>query len=76
MNIRLSELPQRQKAIIKEFTETPIYVILMEMGCVPEEEIEVEITAPLGDPISIQVAGYSLSLRKKDAENIWVEILN
>ena len=43
------------------------------MGCVPGEKIVVEQIAPLGDPISIFVAGYILSLRLNEAENIWVE---
>ena len=45
----------------------------MEMGCVPGETITVEQIAPLKDPISIWVAGYILSLRLNEAENIWVE---
>ena len=45
----------------------------MEMGCVPGEEVIVEQIAPLGDPISIRVAGYSLSLRKNEANQIIVE---
>jgi len=45
----------------------------MEMGCVPGELIKVEQVAPLGDPISITVAGYNLSLRLDEAENIFME---
>jgi ferrous iron transport protein A len=45
----------------------------MEMGCVPGERVKVEQMAPLGDPISISVAGYCLSLRLNEAENILVE---
>ncbi len=45
------------------------------MGCVPGEIVKVEKIAPLGDPISISVAGYNLSLRKTEADNIWVEFL-
>ncbi len=45
------------------------------MGCVPGEIVMVDQIAPLGDPISIQVAGYHLSLRINEAENIWVEEL-
>lgn len=45
----------------------------MEMGCVPGEVVQVEQIAPLGDPISISVAGYSLSLRISEAESILVE---
>jgi len=43
------------------------------MGCVPGEIIKVEKVAPLGDPISITVAGYHLSLRLDEAENIFVD---
>jgi Fe2+ transport system protein FeoA len=44
----------------------------MEMGCVPGELIRVEQIAPLGDPISITVAGYNLSLRLDEADNIFM----
>jgi len=44
----------------------------MEMGCVPGELIRVEQVAPLGDPISITVAGYNLSLRLDEADNIFM----
>jgi len=43
---------------------------LMEMGCIPGETIRVEQIAPLGDPISISVACYQLSLRNDEAEGI------
>ncbi len=46
------------------------------MGCIPGEAINVDQIAPLGDPISISVAGYHLSLRLDEAEKIWVEDLN
>lgn len=73
--IRLTELPFKQTAIIKSFSETELYVKLLEMGCIPEEEISVELTAPFGDPLAINVAGYQLSLRKSEADNIMVEII-
>jgi ferrous iron transport protein A len=47
----------------------------MEMGCIPGEKVKVEQIAPLGDPISISVAGYTLSLRINEAEKILVEEL-
>jgi ferrous iron transport protein A len=46
----------------------------MEMGCVPGERILMEQIAPLGDPISVNVAGYHLSLRLNEAEHILVEL--
>jgi len=73
---RLSELSPGATARILAFEKNDLYLKLMEMGCVPGEIIRVEKIAPLGDPISIAVAGYSLSLRLDEAENIFVEQLN
>ena len=74
MIARLSELKPGQEGVIKEFNDNDIFLKLMEMGCVPGEIILVDKVAPLGDPISILVAGYHLSLRLNEAENIWVEV--
>ena len=73
MDIRLSEISAGKTVIIKSFEKDDIFLKLMEMGCVPGEKIIVDQIAPLGDPISILVAGYHLSLRINEAENIWVE---
>ena len=72
--LRLSQLPSGRKATIKEHADTDFRLTLMEMGCIPGEPVWVEMIAPLGDPMAIQIAGYYLSIRKKDAENIWVEV--
>jgi ferrous iron transport protein A len=74
--IKLSELKPGQRAVIKNFTNTETYLKLMEMGCVPGENIILEQKAPFGDPISIKVSGYSLSLRLNEAEDIEVEIID
>jgi Fe2+ transport system protein FeoA len=72
---RLSELAIGQKAEIISFEKDEIFIKLMEMGCVPGEIIKVEQKAPLGDPISISVAGYHLSLRINEAHSIFVEVV-
>jgi ferrous iron transport protein A len=46
----------------------------MDMGILVGEEIKVEKVAPLGDPIEVTVKNYKLSLRKKEARNILVEV--
>ena len=74
MIIRLSELKPGQEGVIKEFTSNELFLKLMEMGCVPGERILLEQVAPLGDPISVSVAGYHLSLRLNEAEHIYVEL--
>lgn len=70
---RLSELEPGTIARIHSFEKNDLFLKLMEMGCVPGELIKVEQIAPLGDPISITVAGYNLSLRLDEAENIFME---
>jgi ferrous iron transport protein A len=76
MTIKLSELKPGQEGIIKEFLSNELFLKLMEMGCVPGEKIVLEQVAPLGDPISVSVAGYHLSLRINEAEHIYVELSN
>lgn len=46
---------------------------LLEMGITKGSEVKIVGKAPLGDPIEINIQGYNLSLRKKEAENIYLE---
>lgn len=59
--------------MIKGFTDDELSVKLMEMGCLPGVEVSLQLIAPLGDPIAIEVAGYQLSLRKEEASKILLE---
>ena len=43
---------------------------LIDMGITPMTEIYIKKIAPLGDPIEISLRGYSMSIRKEDAEQI------
>ena len=70
----LSELLPGQKATIVRFTTEDIFLKLMEMGCLPGEDIEIVKIAPLKDPVSVSVAGYVLSLRLEEAKHIVVSI--
>jgi ferrous iron transport protein A len=70
---KLSEIKIGKEVIIRAFENEDIFLKLMEMGCVPGEKIKVEKIAPFKDPISVTVAGYSLSLRLDEAEHILVE---
>lgn len=74
MLYRLSELKSGSRGIIQAFDENEAKIKLMEMGCVLGEAIVIENIAPMGDPMAIKVSGYSLSLRKKDARHIWIEL--
>lgn len=71
--MKLSELKAGEKGRIKGFQTSELELKLMEMGCIPGELVIVEKIAPLGDPISIRVSGYSLSLRMNEANQILLE---
>jgi ferrous iron transport protein A len=73
---RLSQLKPGQKGIIKDFDDQEIHLKLMEMGCLPGESITVEQKAPLGDPVSVSIAGYTLSLRLNEADHIIVNTID
>src|SRR5687768_12378565 len=70
---KLRDLHAGETAVIHSIQDSDLFLKLLEMGCVPGEKIRVEKIAPFGDPISIQVAGYTLSLRLNEADVILVE---
>jgi ferrous iron transport protein A len=45
---------------------------LMEMGLLVGTTVELVRFAPMGDPVEIKVRGYNLTLRKHEAEQIFV----
>ncbi len=70
---KLTDLAPGVKAIIDSFTDEELSIRLLELGCLPGEEVEVAHIAPLGDPIAIHIYGHKLSLRKKEADSILVK---
>ncbi|HAR79745.1 MAG TPA: ferrous iron transport protein A [Succinivibrionaceae bacterium] len=46
---------------------------LLDMGITPKTKITMVKAAPLGDPIELNVRGYSLTIRKSDAELVEVK---
>jgi len=49
---------------------------LMDMGIIPGTEMEVQKSAPLGDPLEIKFKGYNLSLRREEADMVVVDVLS
>lgn len=74
MQKKLSELRVGEIAVITSLEDQELELKLMEMGFLPGEEITVEQMAPMGDPISVMVAGYQVSLRINEADSVIVEI--
>ena len=47
----------------------------MELGLVPGTPVELVRFAPMGDPVEIKVRGYNLTLRKHEAEQVFVRLV-
>lgn len=69
----LDELPIRTKAVItKVGGDGELRCRLLDMGLIPKTGVEVIKTAPMGDPIELEIRGYTLTIRKEDAAQIEV----
>ena len=74
--MKLSALICGQKGRITKMDGAgPLKRRLMDMGVLVGEEISMKKVAPLGDPLEVTVKNYNLSLRKKEADGITVEVV-
>jgi ferrous iron transport protein A len=68
----LDQLNPGEKKTITGVKPSSLSIKLLEMGLLPGRLVHVNFRAPLGDPISVQIAGYNLSLRLDEAQLIEV----
>ena len=74
-SLRLTNLPIGADAqVISVNRESRVIRRLLEMGVIPGVSVKVVKTAPFGDPIEVRVRGYSLAMRKNEADSIEVSI--
>ena len=72
--IALSEIPVGTEAVIRTLPPGGgVFLRLREMGVLPGTRVRLLRTAPLGDPLEIQVRGYNLSLRRAEAASVEVD---
>ena len=71
----VATLKQGQRGIIKDFGENSIPIKLLELGCLPGNEVELVQVAPLKDPIYINVNGSHIAIRRAMAEQIELELI-
>ncbi len=74
MNLSILQ-PGEKGKITKIGSLGPLKRRLMDMGVLVGEIVKVEKIAPLGDPIEVTIKNYKLSLRKREAEGISVEVI-
>lgn len=71
----LIDLKPGQSGKVKSIQGTgPVKRRMMDMGITKGVSIQMRKTAPLGDPIEVNLMGYELSLRKADCRLIEIEI--
>jgi ferrous iron transport protein A len=64
----LADLPLGQVATVVEVRAgSDVIHRLMEMGLVRGTEVKVKKLAPLGDPMELELRGYLLSIRRREA---------
>ena len=73
--LRLSELKVGQSGRIVRLTARGGFrQRLLEMGLVRGEHIAVKRVAPLGDPVEYSIKDYRLTMRRREAESVLVEV--
>jgi len=70
----LADLPKGESRNVVSVTgDDAITRRLMEMGVIPGVSVRMIKSAPFGDPLEINVRGYSLALRRNEAESVKLE---
>ena len=72
--VTLDTVTKGSKCIVTDISSSNkrLKIKLMTMGIIAGTVIEVSAIAPLGDPITIEALGYSLSLRLSEASQVHV----
>lgn len=70
----LDQLPVGTRARVSSVAgDDEVSLRLLEMGLTPGVEIAVVGTAPLGDPLELELRGYRLSVRRSEAARVEIE---
>lgn len=69
------KIGQRARVVSLNMDKPEIRRHLLDMGITKGTEILIKKIAPMGDPVDIELRGYELCIRKKEMENIDVEVL-
>ena len=70
MKYTIADLKRGQRAVIKEVDIDTLPIKLLEMGCLPGNEVELIQFAPFQDPMYLNINGSYLAIRKEAALQI------
>ncbi|MEN9488112.1 MAG: hypothetical protein RL494_377 [Bacteroidota bacterium] len=74
MKLSVAQLQKGQKGIIQDFNIDLIPLKLLEMGCLPGNEVQLLQVAPFGDPLYLTINDCHVAIRLETASVIHVEI--
>ena len=73
MGKTVADLKVGESGIINGFQNSTLTLKLLEMGFLPGSKVKLNFKAPLGDPMSIRVSGYNVSIRLDEAAMILLQ---
>ena len=74
--VSIASLKIGQRAVIKDFSIEEIPLKLLEMGCLPGNEVVLLQEAPFNDPLYLIINGCHLAIRKDTASKIEIELID
>ena len=75
MRFTIADLKKGEKGIITDSSSENIPLKLLEMGCLPGNEISLLHLAPFRDPLYLKIDEAHLAIRKEVAQYIMVKPL-
>jgi ferrous iron transport protein A len=76
MRFTIADLKKGEKGIITDSSSENIPLKLLEMGCLPGNEVHLLQLAPFSDPLYLNVNDSFLAIRKETAALIVIEKTN
>jgi len=76
MRFTIADLKKGEKGIITDSSSENIPLNLLEMGCLPGNEVHLLQLAPFSDPMYLNVNDSFLAIRKETAALIVIEKIN
>ncbi|MDG1064565.1 MAG: FeoA family protein [Flavobacteriaceae bacterium] len=75
MMTTIAALKKGETGIIRDVQLDQIPLKLLEMGCLPGNEVTLVQTAPFNDPLYLNINGSHLAIRKEVAAQIFIDIV-
>lgn len=73
--ITLDLIKKNQRGRIVNIDTDELPLKLIEMGCLPGNEVHLEQLAPMNDPMYLVIDGCHLAIRTETAKNITIELI-